>query len=152
MVYSNLHFHITIYHQSKNRNLEAETGAEAMEGCCLMACFPWLSFLFVLFQDRVSLCSPAYSRTHSIDQAGLELRNLPASAFQVLGLKACATTAGLNPHYLFQLFNEMKIVNCTKRLHHRQHFQFFPNISRTTQLSLNCFEFQHLIVVHYFLL
>jgi hypothetical protein len=29
----------------------------------------------------------------SVDQAGLELRNPPASAFQVLGLKACATTA-----------------------------------------------------------
>jgi hypothetical protein len=30
-----------------------------------------------------------------VDQAGLELRNLPASASQVLGLKACATTAWL---------------------------------------------------------
>jgi hypothetical protein len=28
-----------------------------------------------------------------VDQAGLELRNPPASASQVLGLKACATTA-----------------------------------------------------------
>ena len=32
---------------------------------------------------------------HSIDQAGLELRNLPAFASHVLGLKACATTAQL---------------------------------------------------------
>jgi hypothetical protein len=53
---------------------------------CLFAC------LFV-FQDRVSLCSPGYPGTHSVDQAGLKLRNLPASASQVLGLKACATTA-----------------------------------------------------------
>jgi hypothetical protein len=30
---------------------------------------------------------------HSVDQAGLEIRNLPASASQVLGLEACATTA-----------------------------------------------------------
>jgi hypothetical protein len=45
------------------------------------------------FQDRVSLCSSGCPRTHSVDQAGLELRNLPASASQVLGLKACATTA-----------------------------------------------------------
>jgi hypothetical protein len=30
-----------------------------------------------------------------VDQAGLELRNPPASASQVLGLKACATTAWL---------------------------------------------------------
>jgi hypothetical protein len=35
--------------------------------------------------------------THYVDQAGRELRNLPASASasQVLGLKACATTAWL---------------------------------------------------------
>jgi hypothetical protein len=50
---------------------------------CLFVCF---------FRDRVSLCSPGYPGTHSVDQAGLKLRNLPASASQVLGLKACATT------------------------------------------------------------
>ena len=50
-------------------------------------------FCFVLFfQDRVSLYSPGCPRTHSVDQAGLELRNPPASASRVLGLKACATT------------------------------------------------------------
>jgi hypothetical protein len=32
--------------------------------------------------------------THSVDQTGLELRNSPASASQVLGLKARATTPG----------------------------------------------------------
>jgi hypothetical protein len=52
-------------------------------------------YLFV-FQDRVSLYSPGFPETHSADQAGLELRNLPASASQVLGLKACATTAWLS--------------------------------------------------------
>ena len=31
-------------------------------------------------QDRASLCSPGCPRTHSVDQAGLELRNQPASA------------------------------------------------------------------------
>ena len=49
-------------------------------------------FFFLVFQDRVSLCSPDCPGTHFIDQAGLELRNPPASASQVLGLKACATT------------------------------------------------------------
>jgi hypothetical protein len=52
--------------------------------------------LFLVFRDRVFLYSPGYPGTHSVDQAGLELRNPPASAsaFQVLGLKACtATTA-----------------------------------------------------------
>ena len=50
---------------------------------------------FVLHRDRVSLCSPSCPGTHSVDQAGLKLRNLPASASQVLGLKVCATTAWL---------------------------------------------------------
>jgi hypothetical protein len=50
--------------------------------------------LFLVFRDRVSLCSPGCSGTHFVDQAGLELRNLPASASQVLGLKVCATTPG----------------------------------------------------------
>jgi hypothetical protein len=46
-------------------------------------------------QDRVSLCSPGCPGTHSVDQAGLKLRNLPTSASQVLGLKACATMPGI---------------------------------------------------------
>jgi hypothetical protein len=37
----------------------------------------------------ITLCSPGCPGTHSVDQAGLKLRNLPASASQVLGLKAC---------------------------------------------------------------
>jgi hypothetical protein len=49
----------------------------------------------LVFRDRVSLCSPGCPGTHSVDQAGLELRNPPASASQVLGLKVCATTPGL---------------------------------------------------------
>jgi hypothetical protein len=50
--------------------------------------------LFV-FRDRVSLYTPGCPGTHFVDQLGLEFRNLPASASQVLGLKACATTARL---------------------------------------------------------
>jgi hypothetical protein len=52
-------------------------------------------FLFVfVFRDRVSLCSPGCPGTHSVDQAGLELRNSPASVSRVLGLKARAITPG----------------------------------------------------------
>ena len=47
------------------------------------------------FQDRVSLCSPGWPGAHSVDQAGLKLRNPPASASQVLGLKACTAMPGL---------------------------------------------------------
>jgi hypothetical protein len=47
----------------------------------------------LFFQDRFSLCCSGCPGTQSVDQAGLELRNPPASASQVLRLKACATTA-----------------------------------------------------------
>jgi hypothetical protein len=55
---------------------------------CLFAC--------LFFETGVSLYSPGCPGTHFVDQAGLKLRNPPASAPQVLGLKACATTPGLN--------------------------------------------------------
>jgi hypothetical protein len=47
----------------------------------------------LVFQDRVSLYSHGCPGTYSVDQTGLELRNLPVSASQVLGLKAWGTTA-----------------------------------------------------------
>jgi hypothetical protein len=56
-------------------------------------------FLVLVFRDRVSLYSPGCPGTHSVDQAGLELRNLPASASQVLGLKVCATTSSFACFY-----------------------------------------------------
>jgi hypothetical protein len=52
----------------------------------------FLLFVCLFFQVRVSLYSPGCPGTHFVDQAGLKLRNPPASASQVLGLKACATT------------------------------------------------------------
>jgi hypothetical protein len=66
-----------------------------------------LSF-FLVFQDRVFLCSPGCPGTHSVDQAGLELRNPPTSASQVLGLKACATTVDceLFSHSLQQSYRD----------------------------------------------
>jgi hypothetical protein len=59
-------------------------------------------YLFLVFRDRVSLYSPGCPGTHFVDQAGLELRNPPASASQVLGLKACATTPGSDLHFYFK--------------------------------------------------
>jgi hypothetical protein len=52
--------------------------------------------MYSLLGGGFPLYSPSCPGTHSVDQAGLELRELPASASRVLGLKACATTAGLN--------------------------------------------------------
>jgi hypothetical protein len=59
-------------------------------------------FVCLFFRDRVSLYSPGCPGTHFVDQAGLELRNLPASASRVLGLKACATTPGSSGPFLLQ--------------------------------------------------
>jgi hypothetical protein len=74
---------------------------------CLLFCFVFSLFCFVfwflVFGDRVSLCSPGCPGTHSVDQAGLELRDPPASASQVLGLKACATTPGMSSSFVVVL-------------------------------------------------
>jgi hypothetical protein len=56
--------------------------------------FSFFFFFFFRFFETGFLCSPGCPGTHSVDQAGLELRNPPASASRVLGLKACATTPG----------------------------------------------------------
>jgi hypothetical protein len=44
-------------------------------------------YIYIFFWDRVSLYSPGYPGAHFVDQAGLELRNPPASASWVLGFK-----------------------------------------------------------------
>jgi hypothetical protein len=78
---------------------------------CLFVCFlfvlffDFFGFVFV-FRDRVSLYSPGCPGTHFVDQAGLELRNLPAFASRVLGLKACSTTPGFH----LRLLNAVKMV------------------------------------------
>jgi hypothetical protein len=58
----------------------------------------------LVFRDRVSLYSPGCPGAHFVDQAGLELRNPPASASRVLGLKECATTPGSGLHFLKYIF------------------------------------------------
>jgi hypothetical protein len=66
----------------------------------LFSFFFFLFFFFFLL-DRVSLCSPGCPGTQ--DQDGLELRNPPASASRVLGLKACTTMPGsgsILPHLI----------------------------------------------------
>jgi hypothetical protein len=60
---------------------------------CFVFVFVWFGFVFSRQGFSVS---PGCPGTHSVDQADLELRSLPASASQVLGLKLCATTPGYN--------------------------------------------------------
>jgi hypothetical protein len=73
---------------SKSRISEAQA-LEAISECWSVPSWVFLFVCLILvFRDRVSLCSRGCPGIHSVDQAGLELRNLPASASQVLGLKA----------------------------------------------------------------
>jgi hypothetical protein len=75
--------------------------------------FTLVDFLFVclfVFRDRVSLYSPGCPETHSVDQVGLELRNPPASASRVLGLKACATMPGSKEPFFSLFFKDLFII------------------------------------------
>jgi hypothetical protein len=67
--------------------------------------FCFVLFCFV-FQDRVSLYISGCPGIHSVDQAGFKLRNPPASASQVLGLKPVPPLPSFNVffNWLFYLF------------------------------------------------
>jgi hypothetical protein len=83
-----------------------------------------------VFLDRVSLYSPGLPGTHFVDQAGLELRNPPASASQVLGLKVCAITTWpdcfhfnfISIKYIYQIYlcknkDTISVIIIRKMLH-----------------------------------
>jgi hypothetical protein len=74
---------------------ELEAGGSGVKRYTVRRRLVWVIGEPFFFWDRVSLCIPGYPGTHCVDQAGLELRNPPASASQVLKLKACDTTAQL---------------------------------------------------------
>jgi hypothetical protein len=64
---------------------------------------PPLPYPCFVFRDRVSLCSPGCPGTHFVDHDGLELRNPPASASQVMELKACAPHPAQVNHEMLKL-------------------------------------------------
>lgn len=74
-------------------------------------------FFFVLYWDRVLLCSTVYPRTCYIDQADLELRVLHTSASQAWALKACATiqttfeTSNPLKHFVFGAGDQTQIIS-----------------------------------------
>jgi hypothetical protein len=61
-----------------------------------------VGFLFFGFYKIgfLSLYNPGCPGTHSVDQAGLKLRGLPASTSQVLRLKVYTTTAQHKIYYM----------------------------------------------------
>jgi hypothetical protein len=70
---------------SKKPPLSAGIGENFYFIICLFVCL----FICLEFWNQVSLCSPDCPGAQSVDQAGLKLRDLPASASQELGLKVC---------------------------------------------------------------
>jgi hypothetical protein len=78
----------------------------------------YVRYTFFLYNPG---CCPG---THSVDQAGFELRNPPASASQVLELKACATTARLKYYFL----------NGTKNIYTMQYYSAKNKIEITSEL------------------
>jgi hypothetical protein len=67
------------------------------------------TFFFLVFRDRVSLCSPGCPGTHFVDQAGLELRNPPASASWSAGIKGVR-------HYTQLLWDKLWLLILTSNL------------------------------------
>jgi hypothetical protein len=100
---------------------------------------PSMGVLFPILRRGIvsTLQSSFFLRTHFLDQAGLELRNLPASASasasQVLGLKVCATTTRLVP-----FFSQITCISPNKKTHpfphlidreHREHRSHWTPVS-----------------------
>jgi hypothetical protein len=83
---------VTIFRHQKRASDLITDGCEPPCGCWELNSGP-------LEVHRVSLCGPSCPGTHFVDQAGLKLRNLPASISRVLGLKACATMPGQDYFY-----------------------------------------------------
>ena len=65
--------------------------------------FVWF-LLEVECQDRVSLCSPGSLGTHSVDKAGLELRDQHASASCVLDYRYVPPLSSLTKNFLNDYF------------------------------------------------
>jgi hypothetical protein len=80
----------------------------ALKDLLLLLLFFGGGCLFV-FRDRVSLYSPGCPGTHFVDQAGLKLRNSPASTAQVLGLKVWATTPSIYLFYVYTVAVQMVV-------------------------------------------
>lgn len=58
----------------------------------------------------VSPCIPGYARTYSVDQAGLELRDLSDSASLMLGVKGMWPQLG--PEIGYNFFEEAEMAEC----------------------------------------
>jgi hypothetical protein len=113
---------------------------------CLGDYYYFVVFL-LLFQDRVSLCSPGCPGTCSVDQAGLKLRESSASAFQVLGLKSCTTIPGFGFCFVSLRFIYFYIVQMSIYLH--ECTMCVPDVWRDQKRALDSVEIRlQMVVIH----
>lgn len=61
----------------------------------------------VLLQDRVSLSSPSFPGTDSVEQSSFKPRDPTTSVSPVLGLKACVITTCKVDFFLFRYLNSV---------------------------------------------
>jgi hypothetical protein len=114
-------------------------------GLVFVCLFVFLFVLFCFVWDRVSLCSPGCPGTSSVDQSGLELRNLTAFASQMLGLKMCTNTAQL-----------LKCFYCKKKSTEVLRFsqeclRFFACLLLKSRVCLTSYWSMHIQVMKWFL-
>jgi hypothetical protein len=88
-----------------------------------------------LFFQAGFLCSLGYHGTHSVDQAGLKLRNPSASASQVLGLKVCATTTPSSSSFKHPHPNQVdqKVLGANVS-YIKDGYRFFNKLSKSRRL------------------
>ena len=102
-----------------------------------------LFFFFFSETGLPSLCSSGCLRTHSVDQASLELRDPPASAFGVLGLKVCAIIPDsekylkTNPSVITVLIKGCFLILTTVYAILSNCLVFFCALSKTLGLNVN---------------
>ena len=116
----------------------------------LFVCFCFV--VVVVFRDSVSLYSPGCPGTHFVDQAGLELRNPPASASQVLGLKGFGFVVvvvfffffGLSEKHLPRLWLIIKFWNTASDIHIRISGNLHFILAHMSVFIKNGFVFKHL--------
>lgn len=84
---------------------------------------PFFFFLsFFVFEIGSHCVALAGLRIHFVDQAGLKVKDLPVSASQLLGLKACTTMPGAHFHFevleykLGTKLNGSIVINVGKRI------------------------------------
>jgi hypothetical protein len=91
-----------------------------------------LCFIFVgvvvVFQDRVSLCSPGCPGTHSVDQAGPRTQRFACLCLSSAGIKGMCHHCPARLHYTFIVYYQGPKIKLTKgRLTGRRAYKFHLN-------------------------